>query len=64
MFVDRMHSDAIKTADTSMLPQTVYRQGKDWYHGEAMGVKTRLGFSSVKPRIVPVVTWLPLGFFD
>lgn len=64
MYVDSMHTDAIRAADSSMLPQTVYRQGKDWYHNEAMRVKTRLSFSTVKPKIVPVVTWLPEGFFN
>ena len=63
MFVDRMHTQAIADADKYQLPQTVYRQGKDWYHSESTGVKMRMSFPNVAPKIVPVVTWLPKRFF-
>jgi hypothetical protein len=62
MFVDRMHSDAIKAADASMLPQTVYRVGNNWFHAEAMWVRSMMRFA---PKVdALVVTWLPAGFFN
>jgi hypothetical protein len=62
MFIDQMHSDAIKTADKTMLPQTVYRIGNDWDHRDALWAKDQLRFK--EKNAVLVVTWLPAKFFS
>ena len=65
MFVDKMHSAAIRTADASGLPQTVYRVGNDWHHTEAMWARAMLRFNKLSDPVqcVPVITWLPANFF-
>ncbi len=51
MFIDKMHSEAIRSADTSKLAQTVFRVGNDW------------NLRNVKQPVL-VVTWLPVGYFN
>ena len=63
MFVDRMHTDAIRAADASMLPQTVYRDKGGWHHAEALWMRAQLRDAKTN-GVVLVVTWLPERFFD
>jgi hypothetical protein len=65
MLVDRMHTDAIRAADTFGIPQTVYRVGRDWYHIAAVVTDIHLSREATrgeKPAHM-VVTWLPVNFF-
>lgn len=65
MFIDQMHSAAIKTADQTMLPQTVYWQelDKQWLHAEATWMRQQLR-DAKRNGVHMVVTWLPVGFFN
>ena len=65
MYVDKMHSAAIKAADETMLPQTVYWQEHDgnWFHTNALWMREQLR-DAKRNGVHMVVTWLPAGFFN
>jgi hypothetical protein len=60
MLIDKMHSEAIRSADSSKLAQTVFRVGNDWNHTPAVCVDWNL--RNVKQPVL-VVTWLPANYF-
>lgn len=65
MFIDRMHSDAIRDADASSLPMTVYRVGSDWSHSNALWVREQIReYRRPDCKMVAVVTWLPERYFS
>ena len=64
MFVDKMHTAAIRAADESGLPMTVYRIGRDWYHTNSVAAADVIrGHRAIGSKVVAVVTWLPKRYF-
>lgn len=63
MFVDKMHTAAIETANRTMLPQTVYCVGNNWMHAEATWMRGQVR-DMKRNGVTMVCTWLPEGFFN
>lgn len=65
MYVDKMHSQAIRDADKYGIPQTVIHHNREWFNLAAVvavdhffKVPNRYG----KPELV--CTWLPANYFE